>query len=247
MIQCELHCIHRESHPQSITIRKHTHDYDELTYFVNGRGMTHIREEPFSYTGGMFAFYKAGTEHDEINHLPCNLYWMHLSCHMEGVDLREGVFEDPQGELLIALQALRRASLEQRKHSHLLTESGLAQAIIIAAQLQETAANAAQRPDWESILNFIDENAHSAVDFYALAQANNYSYHRFRHLFKERFGISPHAYLTTQRVEYAKRLLENTPYSITRVAYDCGFQSSSQFCNIFKKYTGVTPGEYKNI
>ena len=245
MIQCELHCIHRESHSQSVTIRSHTHEYDELTYFINGRGMTHILEEALPYEGGMFAFYKAGTVHDEINNLPCDLYWLHLSCHMEGLELQEGVFEDPQGELLATLQSLRKASLEQRRHSHLLTESTLAQVVVIAAQLQELTENSAKGPDWASILNFIDENAYGPVDFYALAQSNNYSYHRFRHLFKERFGVSPHAYLTTQRIEYAKRLLKNTPYSLTRIAYDCGFQSSSQFCNIFKKHTGTTPGEYK--
>ncbi|MBE6727660.1 MAG: helix-turn-helix transcriptional regulator [Ruminococcaceae bacterium] len=33
--------------------------------------------------------------------------------------------------------------------------------------------------------------------------------------------------------------------TITIIAFDCGFNSSSQFTNIFKKYTGFTPKDYR--
>jgi AraC family transcriptional regulator len=62
----------------------------------------------------------------------------------------------------------------------------------------------------------------------------------------EQFGVSPYAYLINQRIEHAKRLLKNSDSSITDIAFDCGFNSSSQFTNIFKKYVLLTPKEYQN-
>ena len=46
--------------------------------------------------------------------------------------------------------------------------------------------------------------------------------------------------------EHAKRLLKNSNLNITDIAFDCGFNSSSQFTNIFKKYVSLTPKEYRN-
>ena len=99
--------------------------------------------------------------------------------------------------------------------------------------------------DWQRILYYIDTNIHNDIDFTKLAEDNNYSYDRFSHLFKEHFGLSLYTYLTRQRIEHAKLLLKSSNLSLTVVAFDCGFNSSSQFSNIFKKYTNMTPKEYR--
>lgn len=245
MIKCDLKQINRVKHTIPIRIKKHTHKHDELTYFISGNGTTEISGETHPYKAGEFAFYKKGTVHDEFDPEPCDIIWTHIDFDIEGVTLKEGVFDDGDGKLLALLQKLRNLSLEQTNFNKLSVEICLANIIITAAEKQQVVDVVSERLNWEKILNYIDTNINEQVDFAFIAASNNYSYGRFRHLFAERFGISPYAYLVRQRIKHAKRLLKNSDTSITAIAFDCGFNSSSQFTNIFKKHVGITPKEYR--
>ena len=46
------------------------------------------------------------------------------------------------------------------------------------------------------------------------------------------------------REEKSKELLMGTEMSVTEVAYAAGFSDSSYFIQCFRKYEGITPGEY---
>ena len=245
MIDCKLKQIHRVKHSIPIKINTQTHKYDELVYFISGNGTTQINDKTFSYQGGNFAFYKMGTPHNEYDPLPCDIIWLHFSFCIDGIDLKEGLFFDGNGKLLSVLQKLRNLSLEQKTLNSKLVEVYLAEAILTAYDCQNKTEDLGGRTNWEQILNYIDSNINKQINFCSLAQSNHYSYDRFRHLFAEKFGKSPYAYLTEQRINLAKRLLKNSDLNITDIAFDCGFNSSSQFTNIFKKYMGVTPKEYK--
>jgi len=48
------------------------------------------------------------------------------------------------------------------------------------------------------------------------------------------------------RVESAKRLLATTGDKIIHIAYDCGFNNKSSFNNTFKKFTGLSPSQYRS-
>ncbi len=245
MIKCNLKQINRVKHTIPIRIENHTHKYDELTYFILGNGTTKINGETYPYKTGKFAFYKKGTAHDEFDPEPCDIIWLHIAFDIEGITLKEGVFDDRDGKLLVLLQKLRNLSLEQTDFSALLVKLCLAEIIITAAEKQQEIVAVSERLNWEKILNYIDTNINEQVDFAFVAASNNYSYGRFRHLFTEHFGMSPYAYLVRQRIAHAKRLLQNSDSSITAIAFDCGFNSSSQFTNIFKKHIGITPKEYR--
>lgn len=246
MFDCKLKQIHRVKHTIPIKINTQTHRYDELVYFINGCGTTQISGETYNYKAGDFAFYKMGTAHNECDPEPCDIIWLHFSFAIDNVELKEGLFCDVDGRLLSSLQKLRKLSIEQNEYKNQLVESCLAETIIIATQTQSATEDLHSRTNWEKILNYIDANINEQIDFALLAKNNGYSYDRFRHLFSERFGRSPYTYLISQRIEHAKRLLKNSSSSITDIAFDCGFNSSSQFTNIFKKYVGVTPKIYKN-
>ena len=65
-------------------------------------------------------------------------------------------------------------------------------------------------------------------------------YHFFR-LFKAVMGISPHQYLIRKRIENAQILLNNKSYSVSDVAFLCGFADVFSFSKTFKKHTGTSP------
>ena len=245
MLSCRLTRTRHDIHSIPFQISSHTHTSDELTYFISGAGTTEIDGTVYPYEKNTFAFYREGTPHNEVDPIPCEVIWTRFTFSIEGVTLREGVFSDPHGELLTLLRKLRRLSLEESEYRDALIESCLSEIAVTAALLQKATPPDRPGADWQAVVDFIDRNSNTEIDFEALADRCHYSYDRFRHLFTEKFGVSPYAYLLRRRIEHATLMLRSTDLSLTDVAYDCGFASSSQFSNIFKKYIGLTPSAYR--
>jgi AraC-like DNA-binding protein len=61
-------------------------------------------------------------------------------------------------------------------------------------------------------------------------------------VFRNRFGLPPHAYQLQQRVLQAKRMLKS--FSPAYVALECGFSDQSHFTRVFRAHTGTTPRRY---
>lgn len=64
-------------------------------------------------------------------------------------------------------------------------------------------------------------------------------------LFNEVGGEKFSAYLAKYRVEKARQLQSATNMTVKEIGYQCGFNSSQNFIRVYKKYTGVTPGQYR--
>ena len=64
-------------------------------------------------------------------------------------------------------------------------------------------------------------------------------------LFKENMQESFSEYITRKRLEQAQTLLKTTPFSIDKIAEQCGFSSSGYFSTVFRKYYGQSPREYR--
>ncbi len=67
----------------------------------------------------------------------------------------------------------------------------------------------------------------------------------FSTLFRRSSGIAFKEYLNMVRVEEAKRLLANTDYAVIDIAVAVGFDDQGYFSKVFKKFTGMTPRQYR--
>lgn len=65
------------------------------------------------------------------------------------------------------------------------------------------------------------------------------------HLFKEKTGMSVSDYITDVRIEHAKMLLIATEDPISEIASKSGYADTAYFGKVFKKYTQMTPKEYR--
>lgn len=65
-------------------------------------------------------------------------------------------------------------------------------------------------------------------------------------LFKKEVGMSISEYVQSAKVNEAKNLLSYTSYSMSDIASLLIFYDQSHFIRVFKKYTGVTPKQFKN-
>ena len=246
MIDCTVRYVSHIKHSEPVYTPMHTHKYYELVYFVRGSGVTTVTDSTFSYHNNCFALYAPGCVHDENNFEPVEILLTLFLHQIPDITLAEGVFSDPSGKLLALQKKLRQLSLQSDPCKALLMESCLSEIIATIVHLQSAlAADTSDEPDWQSISDYIDEFSHTDIDFSALAKLHHYSYDRFRHLFCRKFSVPPYTYLLQRRIENAKYMLIHTTRGLTEIAYDCGFTSSSQFSNTFKKHIGLPPRTYR--
>lgn len=92
---------------------------------------------------------------------------------------------------------------------------------------------------------YIQKNFSKELSLDDVSREMNISPYYFSKLFKEETGENFVEYVTRVRIEYAKKLLEKSEYSIKRVCLESGFHDPNYFSRIFKKQTGMTPSEYR--
>jgi transcriptional regulator GlxA family with amidase domain len=91
----------------------------------------------------------------------------------------------------------------------------------------------------------MDAASHEEWPVPRLAQVSGVSEAHFARSFKNAFGIPPHRYLLTRRMERAKALLRDTDLTITEIAFQTGWNSLGTFGRIFRDITGESPSELR--
>jgi AraC-like DNA-binding protein len=90
---------------------------------------------------------------------------------------------------------------------------------------------------------FMDRNYASDIFLDDILDEACFSKFHFIRLFKKIYGLTPHQYLISVRIEKAQHLLRlNT--SVTQTCFEVGFHSVSSFTSLFRKMTGISPSEY---
>lgn len=78
-----------------------------------------------------------------------------------------------------------------------------------------------------------------------MARQESMSVRTFTRRFREEVGVSPVQWLTRQRVERARQLLESTDLSIDQVARDAGFGTATSLRQHLQAMLGVSPSAYR--
>lgn len=88
----------------------------------------------------------------------------------------------------------------------------------------------------------MDAAPHEAWSVGRLARVSGASAAHFARSFKEAFGVPPHRYLLTRRIERASALLRETEMPVTEVAFAAGWRSLGTFGRTFRDVVGESPG-----
>jgi AraC family transcriptional regulator of arabinose operon len=98
----------------------------------------------------------------------------------------------------------------------------------------------------QPLLGYMSDDCHKPITLHELADFMHISPQYLCRVFKQSLDLSPITYLTQCRIRRAKELLaSHNSQSIAEVAQQCGFASSNYFCTVFRRHTGVSPGEYR--
>lgn len=79
------------------------------------------------------------------------------------------------------------------------------------------------------------------------AEEQNLSPNYFGDLIKKETGKSAQEYIQAKIIDMAKKKIFDPDKSVSEIAYDLGFKYPQHFSRMFKKNTGVTPSEFRNL
>ncbi|MFD7707707.1 GlxA family transcriptional regulator [Streptomyces sp. NPDC059785] len=86
---------------------------------------------------------------------------------------------------------------------------------------------------------------HEPIQLRDMAEQEAMSVRTFTRRFREEAGVSPGQWLTQQRVERARHLLESSDLSVDQVARDAGFGTAQSMRQHLQAALGVTPTAYR--
>jgi AraC family transcriptional regulator len=92
---------------------------------------------------------------------------------------------------------------------------------------------------------YIEEHVADDISLAMLADLARLSSYHFCRSFTRSFGMPPHRYHASRRIERAKQLLADRELSVTTIALDIGFNDTSTFSAAFHRLTGQTPSRYR--
>lgn len=87
----------------------------------------------------------------------------------------------------------------------------------------------------------MDAASHEAWPVERLAEVSGVSAAHFARQFRQAFGVPPHRYLLTRRIERATALLRDTDQPIIEIAFQTGWESLGTFGRTFRDITGESP------
>jgi AraC family transcriptional regulator len=102
-------------------------------------------------------------------------------------------------------------------------------------------------PAWQQkrVMEFIEAHLAEEISLAVLAELADLSLFHFARAFTQSFGVPPHRYHMARRMDRARSLLQDPARSVTQIGIQVGFRETSSFTKAFRRFTGLTPTEYR--
>jgi AraC family transcriptional regulator len=102
-------------------------------------------------------------------------------------------------------------------------------------------------PAWQQrrVTDFIEQHLAEEVSLAVLADLADLSLFHFARAFTRSFGLPPHRYLMGRRMDRARSLLQKPALTATEIGIQVGFREASSFTRAFRRFTGLTPTQYR--
>lgn len=249
----------------------HTHDFIELVYVISGQAAEVINNEEYLVKHGDMIFINYGGVHSFRPEEHFEYYNICFSPEVmaDAIVTYENAFsllsltafnemrsETEDGKITFCGQARKEIETifemmlkeyqEKQKSWSSVLESYLNVVITKMLRVSQISIDTEQSGSvWQELLEYIDANLGSELNLSVLAEKCFYNPSYFSRVFKEKFGVSPIAYINQKRAESAAELLLKTNNTVEEICFKVGFSDRSCFYRIFTKYIGATPADYR--
>ncbi|BBB90393.1 bifunctional transcriptional activator/DNA repair enzyme AdaA [Methylomusa anaerophila] len=96
-------------------------------------------------------------------------------------------------------------------------------------------------------IRYIHNHYVENISMETLARIEHYNVSYYGQWFRKNIGVTPQQYIHQLRIDEAKRLLQETDFSISDIAHQIGYKNQSHLTQVFKKLEGLTPNRYKKL
>lgn len=155
-----------------------------------------------------------------------------------------GLFFPPENSPFFTYESLFRQLLEYPLTPALCTQLDCLALAILGCTFYNEDAASPQTPI-KMIEGYINNHYSEDIDFVKVAERFGLSFTTFRRLWNMRHDCPPGATVLALRNRHARELLLNMQLSIGEVAVLSGYPDTRYFSRFFRRYNGVTPGEFR--
>jgi transcriptional regulator GlxA family with amidase domain len=207
-----------------------------------------------SVCSGAFALGQAGL----LDGLECTTHWKYTDELQQQFPLAQVVPEVLYVDTgLVITSAGSAAGLDAALHLWRLeygaaAASKVARRMVVPPQRSGGQAQYIARPvpDCEAetlgpLLTWITENLGDDLSVETLARRSHMSARTFARRFRAETGVTPHVWVTSQRVLAAEELLERTDHTVDWIAGEVGFGNAAALRHHFGRARGVSPQDYR--
>ncbi|MBL8992327.1 MAG: helix-turn-helix transcriptional regulator [Spirochaetia bacterium] len=247
-------------------IPMHSHILEmEIGYLASGRQAYYIEDRLHDMRGNDLLIVKPGEMHGTLS-LPAEkttLYWLNLDMRFlngsflgaQGKEARKlhhslrtmkrRFFRGDSG-LKSILDRIIQTFISKKPFHRTVIQNLLTEFAVQVVDFSQKKENQHVPFRLKSSLDYISKNVEEDIRVETLAKMSGLSPGRFRANFIDAVGIPPKEYILREKFNRAKVLLKKENTGVTRIAHDLHFSSSQHFATAFRRYTGLTPLEFRD-
>ncbi len=249
----------------------HWHNEFEIVAVSEGEVICHVGQESFRLKGGEAVFINSKVLHqftsDDYGVMP-NIVFAPIFIAQEQTVIyekfiapiekstmeylifrKDNEWQSRGLELLNTLfQCMSAEEFNELQVRNLLSEAWL----IIIEHIRHNLEENKYRNDSNSssnrvklMIQYIRAHYMEEIRLEDIAVSANISKNTAMRYFGANIGISPVDYLIRYRIGISCKLLKETSDKISNIADCVGYENTSYFCRLFRKYVGVSPKEYR--
>lgn len=237
---------------------KHFHPFSEMFYVIGGKGRFTVESDTFDVKKNDLIIVNPNIYHHEDSDKDDPLEYVVLGASEVTFDLdgKESSFVyqnfDKIDDIQYYIGKLLSESEVKREGYQPVCQKlfELFLLLVIREMKISLSSNPIQhiiKREIRIICHYIDKNYADNITLDSLAEYMKMNKYYMAHEFKKNMNISPINYLIERRIKECKSLLETTSLSISEISETVGFSSQSYFSQMFKRNTGMTPKEYRDM
>lgn len=242
----EYHCNHH------YRVDRNRFDSFLLIYVISGSGYICLGNQKYDLIGGSIVLLDCYEPHRYGTLEEMHIQWLHFDGPMARNYYQRAIQHGPVLQTLHHypathnLRKILRTFQSGQGVSDLLLSKWINDLMTdIIQDSEETYGTAKQSAVIDESVRYISEHLNKNISIQDLASLANLSLYYFSRLFKQETGMSPHRYIIMVRLEYSCFLLRSSNLTIKEIAYQCGFNSESNFCTRFRSVYRCTPQQFR--
>ena len=183
--------------------------------------------------------------------------WLHAVLHFDGIPaqaLGQAFLQRPSVKFSIShdledqLEMLLETVCGTRVYREVLVSEGIYRLLSsIITQSEQVALRVAVPEAIRKLTAYMEGNYSADLTLDELSKFSNISKYHLSREFRKHTGMPPHEYLIRIRLENAKNLLKSTNYTVSTIGSLVGIPDPNNFHYLFKRYCGVTPGQWRKL